>query len=1638
MDRDGRDGQAVGGQAPGDRALDLFHPVVASWFRERIGTPTDVQARAWPEIAAGHHVLVTAPTGSGKTLTAFLWALDRLLTGAWEPGGVRVLYVSPLKALNNDIRRNLLTPLEELQRAFADAHPDQPPPHVRVATRSGDTPPDERRRMLRQPPEILITTPESLNILLTSKGGRRVLDGLGAGGTVILDEIHAVAGSKRGTHLITAVERLAWLCGEFQRIALSATVRPLERVARFVGGWQAEPQGEAEPRYRPRQVALVRGEGGKRYDLKVVYPFEEEDRGSGQPEDEGLPENFWEVLSDDFRRHIRRNRSTLLFANSRRMTEKVTRYLNQGGIEGGLEGRVPISETGELAYSHHGSLSRELRQVVEQRLKDGRLSAIVATNSLELGIDIGALDEVLLIQTPPTLASAVQRIGRAGHRVGEVSRARLYPTFGRDFLDAAVIARCVLDGEIEEIHPVTGALDVLAQVILSMTVADRWDVEDLYRFLRATYPYRDLTRRQYELILEMLAGRYADTRLRELKPRIRLDRVEGTVRARPGTDRLLYMSGGTIPDRGYFHLRMEGSSARIGELDEEFVWERSVGDTFTLGAQSWRIRQITHNDVFVVPARKGASLAPFWRAEARDRGFYLSSKIAALLERAEGYLSGSQEARGSQALTEILVAEHAMEPSAARQTVSLLERQRAATGAPLPSPHHLVVERVEGRRSDRLSGTDGGPGSADAAPGEREVILHLFWGGEVHRPLALALAAAWEERHGVPIHTLHDDDCLLLQVPVDTAPPPGGWIDEVLSLVPPHRIEELLRRRLEATGFFGARFREAAGRSLLLPRAGFHHRVPLWLNRLRSKKLLEAIRRHGDFPLLLETWRTCLQDEFDLESLRRQLTALDAGEIRVSEVVTDRPSPFAANLVWRQTNRLMYEDDTPEGAAGVGPGGAALSRDLLRELVFSSQLRPRLPGELIDRFQRKLHRTWSGYAPSTSADLLEWVKERLLMPEDEWRELLEAIRRDAEGGTRSAGTGEEPSFDLDALLEPLAGKAVRVRLEGSSGSTGIAAVERLPRILAALDLDPVSDPGAVTLLPLRETGDEAGNEDTATRGALAELWARRDGAGLGTDPESDTDADTDPLPDLLGEWLRYYGPIPRELPARTFGLSEDRLRDALETLLEEERLVIDDFRLRDAEIEEERRDELLEICDAENLEILLRLLRAESRPAFEALPLPHLPLFLAIHQGLARPAGQDLQRDLQDLREALDQLFGYPVPAAAWEEHLLPARLDPYYTSWLDTLMQESELVWLGTGPERLTFAFASDLDLFVAAEEAGDGEGRDGELEALFPDAPGTVTGRYSFEDLLAHSGLGADQLTARLWEQAWVGRVTNSTFSAIRRGILSRFEPPEPSRRRASGRPPASPSGLPSSRHRTRRRAFDRWRPAQPFTGDWYRLDGNGNGSSGTGDLDALEREELAKDRVRQLLHRYGVLFRELLSRELPALQWSALFRSLRLMELSGEVLSGHFFDGIPGLQFCAPSAFRVLRQGLPEDRIFWLNALDPASPCGLGLEAWKGELPPRLPSTHLVFHGARRVVVSRRTGGVLEIAVGPDHPHLPRYLEFLEVLLTRDFQPLHGIEVEVINGEDAAKSPYARILAERFQATRDHRKVRLRRRY
>ncbi|MDA8125295.1 MAG: DEAD/DEAH box helicase [Deltaproteobacteria bacterium] len=1537
------------------QALSPFHPLIGEWFGKRRGAPTDVQAQAWPIIAAGKHALITAPTGSGKTLTAFLWALNQLITGVWGRGQTRVLYVSPLKALNNDIRRNLTAPLAELQGLFQRA--GKPFPEIGVLTRSGDTPAEERRRMFRRPPEILITTPESLNLLLNSRTGRQMLTGVA---TVILDEIHALVATKRGTHLITAVERLTLLAGEFQRIALSATVRPLSTVAEFVGGFL--PKGDSgDDRYARRPVEIVSAREEKRSEIRVAFPPAARERL--------VDASWWPVLAEAFRKIIEQNRATLLFANSRRTAEKVTRLINE---------KAPAV----LAYAHHGSLSREIRLTVEERLKNGELKAIVATSSLELGIDIGELDEVILIQTPPAISAAIQRIGRSGHGVGGTSRGLLFPTHGHDFLYAAVLARCAADRKIEAAAPIEGPLDVLAQVILAMTGVESWDIDALYSFLRTCHPYHGLPRRQFDLVLAMLAGRYADTRLRELKPRLFIDRIDNTVQAREGTLRLVALAGGTIPDRGYYDLRIEESRAKIGELDEEFVWERRIGDTFTLGTQVWRIKKVTHNDVEVVPVEAQPGIFPFWRAEEQNRDFHFSERILLFLEKFNARLADPS-------LKEELRRDYFLDETAADELIGHLTRQRSATGTDLPHRRHLLIEHFD----DPLNDAD-----------RKQVVLHTFWGGRVNRPFALALQAAWEEKYGLHLETFVNNDAILLMLPHAFS------AAELFSLVTAESLERQLRRILETSGFFGARFRENAGRALLLPKGDFQRRLPLWLNRLRAKKLLDAVLPYADFPILLETWRDCLKDEFDLDHLKELLDEIRDGKIRIGETTTAAASPFCDGLIWKQTNTHMYEGDSP--AAGKT---SRLGQDLIREAVLSGRLRPKIPKALVAQLLARLQRTAPGYAPRSAAELLDWLRERLFIPLSEWQALCAAIDGDGE------------IVAAEALTE-IGLKIAAVRLPGAK-TDGICAVENFARIAGVFGTPGEAFPAhdlisgePIAWIPASAgmtkgatgttdgvTGTTKGVEETpkGAAGAIRGVTGRTKGAvgltkgvvgdlewvtgnlqratGDLDDTVSEEEGEAPDLAGFLRRWLSYYGPLPQSALPEILGLPVSRLAATLADLAEAQVLLLDLLTDEAAEIE---------VCDRENLEILLRMARRARQPVFSALPAAALPLFLAAWQGLTAPG------DSPDaLRTRIEQLFGFPAPAEAWEKHLLPARLSPYYGAWLDTLLATSDLAWFGCGLRRISFAFADDRELFLP-EEGGNRDPLQSDGKPV-PDALATLLpqrfGRYSLFDIARHAGLDSAAVTEKLWNLVWQGQVANDAFATLRQGIMTDFAPfsPKPER----GRIPRS--------------GYNRWAASRPLSGNWHAI------GPGHIDRDPIEEAELAKDRVRQLLARYGILFRELLAYELPPLQWTGVFRALRLMELSGEILSGHFFAGIPGAQFISPEAFRFLNDPLPEEAVYWLNATDPASLCGIRNEALKAGLPSRIPSTHLVYCGRKLALLSRRNGGVLEFFVPPDDPRLAEYLSFMKALLGREFLPEKTLLVETINGQSARESEYSEAL-------------------
>ena len=860
-----------------------FSPETRAWFDRTFTEPTPAQALGWPAIATGEHTLIQAPTGSGKTLAAFLYGIDKLTP---EPGrGLRLLYVSPLKALNYDIERNLRGPLAGLRSELT------------VAVRTGDTPQKERQRMLRHPPDILITTPESLFLMLTSQA-REILGGVE---TLILDEVHAVAGTKRGAHLALSVERLERLVtfadrvpGPVQRIGLSATQRPLEEIGRFVAGG--------------REIQLVDAGRAKELDLEIVVPLED----MTVPE-EGSFNSVWPSIYPEILKLVSEHRSTIVFVNNRRLAERLALRLNELANEGRDE---PV----EIARAHHGSVAREQRLEVEELLKKGEIPCLVATSSLELGIDMGAVDLVIQVESPKSVARGLQRIGRAGHELGAVSKGRIFPKFRADLLEAAVVAKQMRQGAIEETVIPRNPLDVLAQQIVAICADEEIDVGELHQLIRRAYPFAELSRVQLENVLDMLAGRYPSDEFAELRPRIVWDRTGGVVRGRQGARRLAVTNAGTIPDRGLFGVHLVDGGGRVGELDEEMVYEARAGQTFLLGASSWRIEEITRDRVLVSPAPGVPGAVPFWKGEGVGRPYELGEAVGAVTR---GVLALSQ----AKAL-ETLRQEHALDERAANNLLGFLREQEAATGA-VPSDRTVVVERFRDEIGDW-----------------RLCILTPF-GARVHAPWALALAARVRESLGLDANAIWSDDGIAIHLPDADAPPPSD-----LVVIDPEEIEELVVNEVGDSALFGARFRENAARSLLIPRRRPDQRTPLWQQRLKAQSLLQVARKYPAFPVMLETYRECLQDVFDLPSLKRLLQGLRTRQLDLVEVETPSASPYSASLLFDYVATYMYEDDTPPAERRAQ--ALSLDRELLRELLGQEELRELLDADAVEEVEGQL------------------------------------------------------------------------------------------------------------------------------------------------------------------------------------------------------------------------------------------------------------------------------------------------------------------------------------------------------------------------------------------------------------------------------------------------------------------------------------------------------------------------------------------------------------------------------------------------------------------------------------------------------------------------------------------------------------
>lgn len=1475
---------------------DLFHPLVEHWFQAKYQSATEIQQQAWPVIAKGNHTLISAPTGSGKTLTAFLWALSQFISDQYNSGGVKVLYISPLKALNNDIQKNLLRPLQELSElAKSHWHEDYEFPTIRVMTRSGDTDQATRQAMIRRPPEILITTPESLNLLLSSKSGISILGQLEV---VILDEIHSVLGEKRGVHLMSAVERLTFLSGEFQRIALSATVNPLRLAADFIGGQRLMSFDGEEGCYEPRLVTVLESKADKLYDIHVEYP----DSIANRPNNITL----WQALASEIHQKLIHNRSTLVFVNSRILCEKIAHHINE----------VAAST---IVYAHHGSLSKELRLAVENRLKAGDLKGIVATKTLEMGIDIGHLDEVILIQSVDSIASAKQRIGRAGHGVGEVSRATFYPTHPLDFIETAVMIDAIKEGDLEPVKTILNPLDVLSQIIISCCATESWELAELFSVIKTTYGYRDLPRKQFDLVIQMLTGFYGNQRVRELEAKITYEESTKRISARKSAVLTLYRSGGTIPDRGYFQLRHADSSARIGELDEEFVWEAKIGQIFTLGTQLWQIQKITHNDVFVLPAKSAEMAPPFWIAEDMQRNHYFSLKMADLLEKCSGFAK-------NEPLGAMLEKETSMSKEATTELADFLLRQKEHTHSALPHRHHILIEKV----NSMLGSFEG-----------CQIIIHTFWGAKVNRPLGVALEAAWIREFGDPIEIYVSNENLVLQL--------AQQIDfvDILSVVKPEEIQLLLRSHLESSGFFGARFREASGRALLINKGKFNERRPLWMTRLQSQKLYNKVIQFSDFPILLETWRSCLQDEFDIEGLVARLTELEQGQIQISHCSTATASPMAQQVAWEQINLYMYADDVAKVSQQ-----SNLSQSLIDEILLNDDLRPKLKPSVVTLFERKRQRLEKGYSPTKENDITEWIKERLILSEVEWQMLRETILATVEisRGTEKSSKGLITAEQLNIYRNQLHTFA----FDGVNYYCHIDLKPKIQQLLLTQQAEQIH---------------------------------------------------------LFAQWLSFYGPVSLADICKKIPLPKHRVETLLLELQEEQRIV-SGYLIQ----QQEEQAELL-YCDVDNYEILLRLNR-RLEEQIETQAITALPAFLFSWQ--TRFQNQEPENQLQILYETLLILRAYPAPAVMWETDFLPSRIKIYQQQNLDLLWPQSNLLWKGQHKNQIAFYLSDEIEDLPTPSKNNEG------MKEIFADP----SSKYDSQTLMHRMSQGPQaqgKKMEQLWDWVWQGLISNDSIQSLRKGIEKNFKFDSSSH--------INNSSFGSRLSRTAmRRQFQDWKQTEHFPGNWYLLPKKSK------DRDELVLLESEKQRARIVMERYGLVFKELLSHEEKQLQWSSLFRAFRLLELSGEIVSGHFFDYIPGLQFMSPEALHLFKQREFKNHTFFINAIDPISLCGCGFSSSVEEsekpllLPKRIGSNHLVYAQGELVLTSYSNGSKLQFYFPPDNVSLKASIGFFRHLLTRDAQPISQLTIKTINDEPSRSSHYLSFFESHFNVMKSHNSVTL----
>ena len=1692
-------------------ALSHFSAPVRDWFRATFSAPTAAQEGAWESIRNGNNTLIIAPTGSGKTLAAFLWALDALHREheAGTAGGTRILYISPLKALGADVERNLRAPLAGITRLSGN---DTGEPSISVGVRSGDTPARERRQLISNPPDILITTPESLYLMLTS-AARNTLAGVT---TVIVDEIHNLAATKRGAHLAVSLERLdALLEKPAQRIGLSATVENPEAVARFLGGIQpvtimsrpvakewdlhlsvpvpdmaalggandygqglyapseyapsevpggggstsagsaqgaAQPApsaantpasapytledaigvfpGQANPAQEPAQEtgqANPARQGDNTAPKNTLTIQEEALRegalhegalhektlrdtpGSERPDSERPETSIWPRVQERIVDHIENNRSTIVFVNSRGLAEKLTAALNdihlrrvlaKQGIdpEDYAAGICDIAEVPPLARAHHGSVSKEQRTLIEEALKGGTLRCVVATSSLELGIDMGHVDLVIQVAAPPSVASALQRVGRAGHRVGEISRGFFYPKHRGDLLGATVTLAGMRSGTLEPLAIPTNPLDVLAQQTIAACALGPISVYSWYEALRRSAPYAELPRALFDSVLEMLAGRYPSDEFAELRPRIIWDRTpteeapSGSIEGRPGAQRLAVTSGGTIPDRGLFPVYLvsgdeERGPKRVGELDEEMVYESRAGEVITLGASSWRIEEITHDAVRVSPAPGQPARLPFWHGDRMGRPYALGVQTGAFT-RALSSLDATDSAAARQQLEQL-----GLDTWAVDNLLAYLREQRESTGA-VPSDTRMIVER----HRDEL--------------GDWRVVLHSPLGYGVHAPWALAVRARIEERYGVDASVMASDDGLILRLPAMEDVPPGAD----LFLFDPDELEAIVTERVGDSALFASRFRENAARALLLPRRDPGKRTPLWQQRQRAAQLLDVARKYPDFPVLLETARECLQDVYDVPALVQVHRSLQSRAVSMLEVETNDPSPFARTLLFEYVAEHLYDGDAPAAERRA----AALSLDpaLLAELLGSSGLRDLLDPAVLVQTQQRLQRTGERYHASGVEGVADLLRQ--LGPLSA-RELSLRLRSEnprpesAAHGSQDFGESEDSENYGEEYGEEY----------GAHASTDQARTlaEELVRSRRAFSFMGAADMGAAD-----------GSAEPQLYYAVVEDAARlRDGLGImpaAALPVALLEPVAEPLEDLVSRYARTHIPFTAQQAAEYFSrltpVGVGVLTPVLQRLQQQRRLSSGEFL---PEVLRALGSAGVEWVDAQVLRTIrarsLAALREEIEPVSaqvygvflpswqnvrslsvrvtQTLPeasaygafMPSrraatvvgervAPLGSAAENG-AEHTGQDSASATENLLTAIDQLAGVRVPASALETLILPARVPGYQPHMLDELMASGRVFFTGAGQLGGGSAQKSDGWIRLHLSESSSltlGEDYPEQLlraenpelwEAL--QAPGTL--EHAIYEALAHGGLfvpalrervaqlmsaaapagqvvtfpDTAEISAALWRLVWAGAVTNDSFAPVR-AMLAGVRSAHPT--------PATPARL----SRVGRRGAGRIAAARASMGnglaggygaDSYSSSGYPAPATGRGlrslrgglhatapaiapqdsgrfsRVDTLLQEPVeatvaALARADLLLDRYGVLTRGCLQVEDSAGGFSQLYRIYSAAEDRALVRRGYFIEGLGAAQFAAPATVDLLRSTADNLNI-------PASPQGFG---------------------------------------------------------------------------------------------------------